>query len=143
VSLDEVESTRPVGLQWLLHSEDRINAVPDGAVIRCAKSRMRVFFPPRYLKVSACREPGVEVERKKPLVGWRLAAWPRWKGPYMILPAVMLFGKGQDKAVVEFPDTRTTLGIRILSGGKQYLFGWKKVLSGWEFTGLRITKKGK
>ena len=104
---------------------------------------MRVFFPPQYLKVSACREPRVEVERKKPLVGWRLEARNWWKGRHMILPAVMIFGKGAEKAVVEFPDTRTSLGIRVAYGGKQHLFGWRKTPAGWKFSGLRTIKRKK
>jgi hypothetical protein len=143
VSLDEVESSRPVGLQWLLHSEFSIIPVKDGALVRGRKTCMRVFFPPAFLRVTAGREPRVPVDRAKNLSGHRLTARNWWKGRHMVLPAVMLFGKGAEKAVVEFPDTRTTLEIRVSCGGKQHLFGWRKTPAGWKFSGLRTIKRRK
>lgn len=143
VSLDEVESARPVNLQWNLHSEGRITAVPDGGKVRGRRSRMRVYFPPKLLEVLACREPHQELERAKLIAGDILQARTRWKGRHMVLPAVMVFGKGPGEAKVEFPDTKHTLGIRIKYGRKLHRFDWKKTASGWKFTGLRTMKAGK
>jgi len=141
LSLDEVESAKPVNLQWLLHSEGRITAGSDGAVVRGRKARMRVFFPPKYLVVSSKRESRQKLERGAVLSGERLQAQTWWKGRHMVLPAVMLFGKGAEKAVVEFPDTRTTLEILVTAGGKRHRLGWKKTAGGWKFSGLRTTAR--
>lgn len=143
VSLDEVESSRPVDLQWLFHSAGRISTVPDGAVIRGRKSRMRIYFPPKFLAVSSRRESRQQLERAGLLSGDRLQARTRWKGLHLVLPAVMVFGRDSAKAEVEFPDTRQTLGIRVKLGGKILVFGWRKTASGWNFTGLRTIKRKK
>lgn len=140
VLLDEVESAKPVNLRWLLHSEGRISTVRDGAIIRGRRSQMRLYFPPGLLEVSSCREPRQQLERAGLLSGDRLQARTRWKGVHMILPAVMIFDKRPVKADVEFPDSRTTLGIRITMGGQVRLLGWKKTPAGWKFTGLQTTK---